>query len=171
MTKRLLMIDDDVDFCELLSRGLKRQGYTVDIVHQANDIQDHLTVSYDVILCDLNLGHQSGMSLLPTLVTHKKKADIIILTGFASLSTAVEAIKLGASDYISKPITASELIQHIESPDTKEAIQQTSLDTKEWELIQETLAHFDYNVTKTAAHLGLSRRTLQRKLKKRQFYQ
>ncbi len=168
MINNILIIDDDLDFCDLLSRGLSRHGYTPHAVHTAEAVPDALKQGpYRYILLDLNLDKASGLQLLPLITPHKGPAEIIIVTGFASISTVVEAMKLGASNYIPKPITASELLlklDHFRDTSPSKPIPSSALDLKAWEAIQDTLAACDYNITKTAQHLGISRRTLQRKL-------
>lgn len=170
MSKRILIIDDDQHFASVLTRSLSRFGHTADM---ATDPQQAIlavkTKQYDWISLDLRLGNDSGLKLLPELKQLNSAAHIVVLTGFASIPTAVEAIKLGASNYLHKPATVKELLQAFEgtAPEAEIEEQQMSVERLEWEHIQRVLHDNDGNISSTARALGMHRRTLQRKLQKR----
>lgn len=167
MSKDFLIIDDDFDFSDLMKRGLTRLGYDVDNANSKQEVMRLIDQeSYSDILLDLNLKTLSGLELLPVLLDKQNASKITILTGYASISTAVEAIKKGASNYLTKPITVNELIEKLDHFCEEKLNPSTSLYLKESELIQSTLESCQFNVSKTAKQLGISRRTLQRKLKK-----
>jgi len=119
----------------------------------------------------LKLGAESGLSVVNLLHQHDSQMLIVVLTGFASIATAVEAIKLGACNYLVKPSNTDD----IEAAFTREpgdaevpvAARPTSIKTLEWERIHETLAETGFNISETARRLGMHRRTLARKLGKR----
>jgi len=172
--KRILIIDDDVHFTQVLSRSLERQQYSTVIAH--NDVEALAQCAEfkpDWVVLDLRLEHNSGLSLIPNLL-EIIACRIVVLTGYASISTAVEAIKLGAHNYLHKPVSLQDLIAAFaDDGDTNSNDPQPSPDTEvmsmqrlEWEHIQRVLAENDGNVSATARALNMHRRTLQRKLQK-----
>lgn len=172
MGNKVLVIDDEEHFAQVLARSLERLGHQVDIAltkeASLQFVQQH---SYQWISLDLRLGNDSGLNLLPELKQLCGDARIVVLTGFASIPTAVEAIKLGAFNYLHKPATVKELIQAFEGTaeptDVIEEPQPMSVERLEWEHIQRVLQENDGNISSTARALGMHRRTLQRKLQKR----
>ena len=173
--RTVLVIDDDEVFCQLVQRGLGKHDYHVITAHNE---QDALTTArssqIDFILLDLRLGNDSGLQLIEPLLSIHDNSKIIVMTGYASLATAVQAIKLGAVNYIAKPIDIPALVGVLENPDSPENISQqentehpTSLKRLEWEHIQRVLTENDGNISATARQLNMHRRTLQRKLQKK----
>ena len=171
----VLVIDDDEVFCQLVHRGLEKHHYHVVTAHNE---QEALTAARsslaDFILLDLRLGNDSGLQLIEPLLSIHADSQIIVMTGYASLATAVQAIKLGAFNYIAKPIDIPALINVLENPDNPEGHTQhdnmdppTSLKRLEWEHIQRVLQENDGNISATARQLNMHRRTLQRKLQKK----
>jgi two-component system response regulator RegA len=170
--ERLLLVEDDVTAASLLSRVLRRQGYLVDT---AASVEEALELSargpLQAAIVDLRLGTESGLRLVPALVSGHPGIRLLILTGYASIATAVQAIKLGATNYLAKPVNVAEILKALgEDPmdATREApSERPSLRRFQWEYIQNVLAEHDGNVSRAAKALGLQRRTLQRKLAKR----
>ncbi|WP_417350140.1 response regulator transcription factor [Ferrimonas sp.] len=170
--KRLLIVEDDQAFAATLSRRMAKQGFDTQMAHNATDAlllarQWHPTH----LLLDMKLATESGLELLNPLRQTLPDARIVLLTGFASIATAVEAIKLGADHYLAKPADTHTLLKALseESPleselDTEEVMSPERL---EWEHIQQALNAHDGNVSATARALGMHRRTLQRKLQKK----
>jgi two-component system response regulator RegA len=121
-------------------------------------------------IVDLKLGGDSGLRCIRTLAAHDPDMRIVVLTGFASISTAVEAIKLGACHYLAKPSNADDIEAAFARQDGDEAVplgtRPTSLKNLEWERIHEMLVDTDFNVSEAARRLGMHRRTLARKLAK-----
>lgn len=120
---------------------------------------------------DLKLGNASGLECVQRLHAHDPSMLIVVLTGYASIATAVEAIKLGACHYLAKPSNTDDIeaafsraAGDVSAPITARA---TSIKTLEWERINEVLAETDFNISETARRLGMHRRTLARKLEKR----
>ncbi|MEA2117433.1 response regulator transcription factor [Halovibrio sp. HP20-50] len=170
--QRLLIIDDDEMFCHVLNRALSRRGYEVIVAH---DAEQALTMaaqfSPTMATLDLKLENSSGLKLLPELLATVPKCRIVVLTGYSSIATAVEAIKLGAANYLCKPVDADDVLTAFErqegDPDTELADNPPSINRITWEHIQKVLQEHDGNISATARALGMHRRTLQRKLQKR----
>jgi len=173
-TERLLaIVEDDVAFARTLARSFERRGYSV-LTADSHDallalLRDHRP-GYAVV--DLKLGGASGLACVQALRAHDAAMKIVVLTGFASIATAVEAIKLGASHYLAKPSNTDDIEAAFAradgDPDAPVDGRQSSIKTLEWEHIHQTLVETDFNISETARRLGMHRRTLARKLEKRQ---
>lgn len=169
---RLLLVDDDVIFCSVLSKALENRGFQVTIAHTVAQALSHLqrgALEYAVI--DLKMPGESGLVLVSRLKESNERTRIVVLTGYASIATAVEAIKLGATYYLSKPADADDIIaafQH-DSGDQSAPVREKllSVGRLEWEHINRVLSEHFGNVSAAARALGMHRRTLQRKLSKR----
>lgn len=169
---RLLLVDDDETFCNVLKSALEKRSYEVIV---ANNVRDGIFQAeknipeYAVI--DLRIGHESGLELVKKLISLDDNTQIVMLTGFASIATAVEAIKLGAVHYLTKPANADEIDSalHKNEGDSSVLISETPLSVKrlEWEHLQKVLMQHDGNISSAARALNMHRRTLQRKLDKR----
>lgn len=187
MTKNLLLIEDDVVFAQVLQNSLQKRGIScthVATIEQASDPE--LQNNFDSIVLDLFLDGESGLSILSQLRQRYPKASILVLTGYASIATTVQAIKLGADNYLPKPANATQILsalsqepveplqsaqqngtaQEGEGNDT-EAQDVLSVERLQWEHIQTVLAQNLGNISATARALGMHRRTLQRKLLKK----
>lgn len=168
----LLIVEDDAAFARTLGRSFERRGYTVQhATSHAEVITLLATESPEFAVVDLKLnGEASGLACVQTLHAHNADMLIVVLTGFASIATAVEAIKLGACHYLAKPSNTDD----IEAAFTRAAgnveveltHRPTSIKTLEWERIHEMLAETGFNISETARRLGMHRRTLARKLGK-----
>nr|WP_261845196.1 response regulator transcription factor [Aliamphritea ceti] len=167
-----LIVDDDETFTHVLSRALKRRGFETLVANsaeQAKQLIDRQVPDYATL--DLKMDGASGITLIPNLTKLNPAIKILVLTGYASISTAVEAIKLGAKDYLTKPADADEILAKLEhsepDPHIDIAEKPMSVGRLEWEHIQKVLAEHEGNISATARALGMHRRTLQRKLLKR----
>lgn len=172
---RVLIIDDDPTYCRLLDKGLTRLGYLTQTAATGEQALATMQMP-DVILLDMRLREESGLGLTPRLRKKFPDAKIIVVTGYASLATAVNAVKQGASNYIAKPVSTKDIhavIQEslgghdsgeVEVPPVPD--EAPSLKRLEWEHIHRVLEENDGNISRTAQQLGMHRRTLQRKLKK-----
>jgi two-component system response regulator RegA len=168
----LLIVEDDAHFAKALRRSFERRDYRVlqaASLDEAAAILEHQTPGYAVV--DLKLAGESGLPCVQALHAHNPAMLIVVLTGFASIATAVEAIKLGACHYLTKPSNTDDIEAafhksegNVATPITE---RQTSIKTLEWERIHETLVETDFNISETARRLGMHRRTLARKLEKR----
>jgi two-component system response regulator RegA len=169
----LVVVDDDVAFATTLKRSFERRGYDVEVAPTLEKLEILLrsrTPGYAVV--DLKLAGASGLTCLKALHSHDPKMLIVVLTGFASIATAVEAIKLGACHYLAKPANTDDIEaafgKGIGDADVTMSDRTTSIKTLEWERIHEMLAETNFNISETARRLGMHRRTLARKLEKRQ---
>ncbi len=115
MKKKILIIDDDFDMCALLSRFLDKKGYETDVAHNAaKGLSKFNEAHFDIVLCDFRLGDKDGKDVLMKIKEVKPKTIVIIITGYSDIKTAVDVIKLGAFDYITKPLIPDEVINVIE---------------------------------------------------------
>lgn len=169
----LVVVEDDAGFAHTLRRSFERRTYTVAIASGLDDLKELLrTQSPGYAVVDLKLNGVSGLACIEALRAHDPAMLIVVLTGFASIATAVEAIKLGACHYLAKPSSTDDIEAafHKAAGDTDvmPADRPTSIKTLEWERIHQTLMDTDFNISETARRLGMHRRTLARKLEKRQ---
>lgn len=167
----LLLAEDDRAFGDVLSRALESRGYAVHVAHNgalAKRLIDDTALEYAVI--DLRLPDITGLKLIEYLRLVHPRTNILVLTGYGSIATAVEAIKLGATHYLTKPTSADQIAAAFErkAPDADVATtaRPLSVDRLEWEHIQRVLCGFGENISATARALNMHRRTLQRKLNK-----
>ncbi|NTV94389.1 MAG: response regulator transcription factor [Thiobacillus sp.] len=169
---RILLVDDDPVFVATLAHALRRRGHEVETAHEAIDALA-LARQFlpDAAVLDLKLEEASGLALVEPLRALRADMRILLLTGYASIATAVEAIKLGATHYLPKPADADEILAALgrEEGDAEIAPPEEpmSVDRLEWEHIQKVLAEHDNNISATARALKMHRRTLQRKLMKK----
>jgi two-component system response regulator RegA len=167
-----LIVEDDNAFSSALSKAMENKGF---MVYSCNSIQSAMQSAKQCIpnyaLVDLRLGNDSGLQIIPNLKELNAKIKIVVLTGYASIATAVEAIKLGATQYLTKPASSDEIYQAFFKPEgnIQQEIEPKPMSVKrlEWEHIQKVLNENDGNLSATARSLGMHRRTLQRKLNKR----
>jgi two-component system response regulator RegA len=173
-TERLLLIvEDDAAFARTLGRSFERRGYTVLLAASLEEVNTLLqTHTPDYAVVDLKLtGGASGLACVQKLHEHDRDTLIVVLTGYASIATAVEAIKLGARHYLAKPSNTDDIEAAFGRAEGNAAIglserPTSSIKTLEWERIHETLAATGFNISETARRLGMHRRTLARKLEK-----
>jgi two-component system response regulator RegA len=169
--RHLLIVEDDASFARALGRSFERRGYQVCLCQRVDDIADLLAnflPQYAVI--DLKLASGSGLECVKLLHEHDPDMKIVVLTGFASIATAVEAIKLGACHYLAKPSNTDDIEAAFHRADGDASVElsrrPTSIKSLEWEHIHEVLADTEFNISETARRLGMHRRTLARKLAK-----
>jgi two-component system response regulator RegA len=172
MTDSILIIDDDPTFNAVLVRALSRRGHPArGVTDAAVAVETAAQLKPGRIVLDLNIAGVSGLSLIGPLLAVLPDCRIVVLTGYASIATAVDAVKLGAVHYLAKPVDVAEILAALDSgdlPDVTESIAATplSVDRLEWEHIQRVLHDNDGNISATARALKMHRRTLQRKLMK-----
>ena len=171
MTERYLIVDDDEVFCGVLQRALTRRDFEADIAHnQQQALQQARRAPPSHVILDLKLGSESGLDLIEPLMNLRPAPSILLLTGYASIPTAVEAMRRGAVNYLPKPADADQILAAF-NPDNSTAVDvptdPPSLRRLEWEHIQRVLAENNGNISASARALGMHRRTLQRKLQKR----
>jgi two-component system response regulator RegA len=171
--RSVLVIDDDERFAGTLAQALARRGWRARVAH---DVAAALAAARedppDAAVVDLRLADEDGLTLIEPLRNAHPQRKIVVLTGYASIATAVKAIKLGADDYLAKPVTAKDVADAL-ARDTRaerqaDAPHETMSPRRlEWEHIQRVLAEHYGNISATARTLRMHRRTLQRKLAKR----
>jgi two-component system response regulator RegA len=168
----MLIVDDDETLLSVLSRVMSRRNFkvfTATTGKQALELCEQEEPEY--ISLDLKLVEETGIQLIPKLKALNPNCKIVMLTAYASIATAVDAIKLGAHQYLCKPVDADQLLAGFDDTDSQVSsgaiqAQPTSVKRLEWEHIQQTLQNNQGNVSVTARELGMHRRTLQRKLQK-----
>lgn len=170
--RRLLIVEDDAVLARTLARSFERRDYQVVMLDSPAGLAEaaeRLQPTHAII--DLRLGGVSGLGCIRTLREHDQETRIVVLTGYASIATAVEAIKLGATNYLTKPANTDDIeaaFDKVEGDeDTNITTRPTSIKTLEWEHIHQVLVETDFNISEAARRLGLHRRTLVRKLEKR----
>ncbi len=172
MREQLLIIDDDTDFATALARAMRRRGFAVALAHDAGEaLRAAQEQPFHRAVLDLRIGADSGLTLIPALLRLQPGIRIVVLTGYASIATAVEAVKLGAVHYLAKPAEPDRIVAAFErregDPHVAPAATPMSPRRLEWEHLQRVLREHGGNVSAAARALGLHRRTLQRKLAKR----
>jgi two-component system response regulator RegA len=170
--RELLIIEDDPVFARTLLRSFERRGYRVHSatsLEQAQAVLERHSPTHAVVDLKLTAG-DSGLACVKALHAHDANMLIVVLTGYASIATAVEAIKLGACHYLAKPSNTDDIEAAFERAGGDDTVEltgrQTSIKTLEWERIHEVLAASNFNISEAARRLGMHRRTLARKLEK-----
>ena len=169
--KTCLLIDDDALYLSVLKRSLERRGYRVETATNAAEaIAVANAQAPDFALVDLKLAEDSGLDLVGPLREAHAAMRIVLVTGYASVATAVEAIKRGADHYLAKPTTVDAILRAIgekEGVEAEPADTMTPLSRLEWEHIQQAMIDSQGNISAAARLLGMHRRSLQRKLAKK----
>lgn len=174
---QLLLVDDDTVFLTILKQSLQHQHLEARSVSTPQEAIEQMRLhGFSHALVDLNLDGQSGLNLVPALLAENPKCRIVVLTGYASITTAVEAMRLGAHDYLCKPASVEQILQALRSrsiaetasiePMSEPEFEPMSVRRLEWEHIQKVLMENNGNISATAQALNMHRRTLQRKLQK-----
>jgi two-component system response regulator RegA len=168
----LLLVDDDIALCESLAKALAGRGFQVQVAHTAKAASRLINddpPQYAVIA--LKLPDSPGLKLVSMLHALDPSARIVVLTGYPSIRTAIEAIKLGATDYLAKPANADEVVSALHRDHGNDSVpvgkKPMSVHRAEWEYISHVLHENKGNISATALALSMDRRTLQRKLRKR----
>ncbi|WP_293264497.1 response regulator transcription factor [Neptunomonas sp.] len=169
--QKFLIIDDDTTFTRVLARAITKRDFNVKVASSAEEALETIKCWVpDLVSLDLKMDGASGLTVIQPLKATNPAVRIVVLTGYASITTAVEAIKLGATQYLPKPVNADDILLALEQSDADEEVdianQPMSVNRLEWEHIQKVLNEHDGNVSATARALDMHRRTLQRKLAK-----
>jgi two-component system response regulator RegA len=169
---RILLVDDDTVFTSVMARGFARHGFAACACASADEaIAACASFQPSHILLDLNMPGTSGLVALPQLLRQAPAARLVVLTGYSSIATAVEATKAGALNYLCKPTALADVLAAFGDGDAMAAAEVSSdpisVERLEWEHINRVLQDNDGNISATARALGMHRRTLQRKLQKR----
>lgn len=167
---RLVIVDDDIALLNALARRFSQRGFHVTSFADAVSNEQLIAQQADTYLLDLRFASQSGLSFIAPLRAALPQCRIVLLTGYASIANAVQAVKLGADDYLTKPVDLLQLEQALTGnttlSDNSSAAALLSPEQLEWEHIHRVLTEQDGNISRTAELLGMHRRTLQRKLSK-----
>jgi len=168
---RTLIVEDDPVFSDVLATALRRRGFEVVVALTCEEATTLIAASPpELAVVDLRIGSGSGLTLIPLLTRGPRPARTVVLTGYGSIATAVEAVKLGASQYLTKPADTETIVAALMAVETQPAplsARPLSVKRVEWEHIQRVLTENQGNISATARSLGIHRRTLQRKLQKR----
>lgn len=172
-SRSILLVDDDERLRTRMARAFSERGYDV---RQADGygsaVASARAESPELASVDLRMPGKSGLELVEALHQIDAATRIVVLTGYGSIATALEAVRLGATHYLTKPVDVDELIAAFDrGPDSAGAVDGTSTETPslarvEWEHIQRVLTDCGGNITKASEVLGIHRRSLQRKLAK-----
>ena len=165
--RTLLVVDDDTMFRDRLVRAMRDRGYdAVGVADHSAALSAARNDSPELALVDLRLPGESGLSVVRDLKHLDPSTVIVVLTGYGSIATAVESVKLGAAGYLTKPADADQIVAAFEGKQPPDEGDVPSLARVEWEHIQRVLADCGGNVSQAARMLGIHRRSLQRKLSK-----
>ncbi|HEY5305128.1 MAG TPA: ActR/PrrA/RegA family redox response regulator transcription factor [Pseudolabrys sp.] len=169
--RTVLVVEDDRSFLQRLAKALEQRGFTVTTAESVADGLSQVEKSAPAFaVVDMRLGDGNGLDVISALKRRKPEARGIILTGYGNIATAVNAVKLGAVDYLAKPVDADDVVAALlahENPKIEPPENPMSADRVRWEHIQRIYELCDRNVSETARRLNMHRRTLQRILAKR----
>ena len=172
MNEHLLLVDDDDAFRDRLARALIHRGVACDSVGTSEQALELIrTTPFTGAIIDLRMPGKSGLELVPELLQQQPHLSIVLLTGYGSIPTALQAVRLGARDFLLKPTDPETVLAAVRGVkfvrDSVPAPPEIpSLDRVEWEHIHRVLAETGGNISRTAQLLGIDRRSLQRKLGK-----
>ncbi len=168
-----LVLDDNEVFAATLARMLNRRNFDAVVAHNgAAAVALAEQTAFRYVTIDLHLQQDSGLQWIAPLRKLLPEARILVLTGYASIATTVQAIKLGADNYLAKPANVDSILSALQSDSAAESVMKAeaaplTVDRLEWEHIQRVLAEHQGNISSTARALNMHRRTLQRKLGKK----
>ena len=172
--QRILLVDDSVALRERLARAFADRGFVVDTAANYSEAMTRIeTTAPDLAVVDLRMPGPSGLELVRDLKQRHPQTQVLVLTGFGSIATAIEAIRMGATNFLPKPADADDILSAFRrgdaetdaDPPVEHAV--PSLARAEWEHIHRVLADCGGNISEAARRLGVHRRSLQRKLRKR----
>lgn len=168
-TLSILILEDDDSFAKALSVSLSNKGHQVSVASSIEGLSKLINDSQDwhLMLLDLKLKDDTSLPYIAQFRALMPNTKIIMITGFASIATTVEAIKQGADDYLPKPVNVNDILQAYYGKKTEAEAELMSPKRLEWEHIQRVLQENDGNISRTAKQLNMHRRTLQRKLQKK----
>lgn len=168
-TKKLLIVDDDKTFANILQRSMQDHYSQVSCCYTNQQAEKLIGEQvFDDAIVDLHIDNDSGLDLIPILLQGLPELRIVVLTGYSSIASCVSAMKLGAYNYLCKPVGSDDIINAFNHSSNIELDSNPpSVERLEWEHIQKTLQEQSGNISATARVLGMHRRTLQRKLQKR----
>jgi two-component system response regulator RegA len=171
----IMLVDDSVVLRDRLAQAFQERGFRVEVASNYDEalsvFRQHPT---DLAVVDLRMPGKTGLALVPQLKRLSPETRVLILSGFGSISTAIDAVRLGATNFLPKPADADDILaafargdSDVELPQAEEEIPVPTLAQAEWEHIHRVLADCSGNISEAARRLGIHRRSLQRKLRKR----
>lgn len=166
----ILIVEDDNDLRDSLERSFMRRNFSVKAARNYNEMVEIIKNFHPIFaVVDLKMPLKSGLEVVAFLKEFDAKMKIVVLTGYASISTTIEAIKMGACYYLAKPANVEDILLAFEgkSKNPENLNKKTSLKNLEMEHINQVLIDVDFNISKAARILGMHRRTLARKLEKK----
>lgn len=164
----ILIVEDDEELAASLERSFSRRGYETKTANNFSEAIESLKKFHPrCAVVDLKMPGESGLEVIRKLNKFDKEMKIVMLTGYASITTTIEAIKSGACYYLAKPANADMIIDAFLGKITAPEGKKTSIKNLEWEHIHQVLSEVNFNISKAARALGMHRRTLARKLEKR----
>ncbi|MCA9126392.1 MAG: response regulator [Planctomycetales bacterium] len=175
MAKSILLVDDSIVLRDRLALAFQERGFRVAVAGNYDDAVHVFSIeATDLAVLDLRMPGKPGLALLQELREMSPRTKFLILSGFGSIATAIDAIRLGATNFLPKPADADDILNafarggsDVEIPDAEEEIAVPTLARAEWEHIHRILADCGGNISEAARRLGIHRRSLQRKLRKR----
>lgn len=171
----ILLVDDSIVLRDRLAQAFQERGFRVEVASNYDEALDVFREKpTDLAVVDLRMPGKTGLALVPQLKKIAPDTRVLILSGFGSISTAIDAVRLGATNFLPKPADADDILaafargdSDIELPQAEEEIPVPTLAQAEWEHIHRVLADCSGNISEAARRLGIHRRSLQRKLRKR----
>jgi len=171
----IMLVDDSTILRDRLAEAFQERGFRVSVAGTCDEAVDKYRISpTELAVVDLRMPGRPGLTLIQDLKGMNPEVRVLILSGFGSISTAIDAIKLGAVNFLPKPADVDDILNafkrggaEVEMPETDEEIPIPTLAQAEWEHIHRVLADCSNNISEAARRLGIHRRSLQRKLRKR----
>jgi two-component system response regulator RegA len=161
----LLLVDDDRDFRTALGIALGRRGFAVTLAANAADAESAARGrTFEYALVDVRMPGKSGIELVGALRAIDEGTRIVVLTGYGTIANAVDAMRAGAVDYLTKPVSAEACERALQGLPSSSVENVPSLDRVEWEYLQRVIADAGGNLSEAARRLRMHRRSLQRKL-------
>jgi two-component system response regulator RegA len=174
MTDTIMVVDDSYAFRERLARAFRERGFQVQTAANYDEAIDLANVEMpDLAVVDLRMPGKNGLELVRDLKRLDESVNVLVLTGFGSIATAIDAVRLGAINYLPKPADADEILASFQRggvrsfEDSTTPLEVPSLARAEWEHIHRVISDCEGNISEAARRLGIHRRSLQRKLQKR----
>lgn len=171
----ILLVDDSFVLRDRLAEAFQERGFRVEVAGTCDEGVDVFRQNpTELAVVDLRMPGRTGLTVISDLKAIRPDVQVVILSGFGSIATAIDAIRLGAANFLPKPADADDILNafkrsgtEVEMPESNESIPVPTLAQAEWEHIHRVLADCDQNISEAARRLGIHRRSLQRKLRKR----
>ena len=171
----ILLVDDSFVLRDRLAEAFQERGFRVEVAGSCDEgVAVFRSNPTELAVVDLRMPGRTGLTIISDLKAIRPDVQVVILSGFGSIATAIDAIRLGAANFLPKPADADDILNafkrsgtEVELPESNESIPVPTLAQAEWEHIHRVLADCDQNISEAARRLGIHRRSLQRKLRKR----